>query len=190
MIFLKYKSARSFGPLLKLRWTLQGLASAHSSCWSGQTGWMALKPGLQNNHLRACQYHTFLGLVPRDQVSVVGEGPRDLFLCCCLLGFLKLHFIYFWLCWVFVGAWAFLHLRFPGFSLPWLLLLWIMGSRQAGSVVAAHRLSCPMACGIFLDRGSKLCSLHWQEESYPLDHQGNPGICVFTQAQADLEATL
>ena len=101
---------------------------------------MALKPGLQNNHLRACQYHTFLGLVPRDQVSVVGEGPRDLFLCCCLLGFLKLYFIYFWLCWVFVGAWAFLHSRFPGFSLPWLLLLWITGSRQAGSVVAQRHV--------------------------------------------------
>ena len=90
------------------------------------------------------------------------------------------------MCWVFGCAWAFLHLRVPGFSLPWLLLLWIMGSRHAGSVVVAHGLSCPMACGIFLDQGSKLCPLHWQEESYPLDHQGNPGMCVFTQAHADL----
>ena len=59
---------------------------------------MALKSGLQNNHLRACQYHTFLGLVPRDQVSVVGDGPRDLFLSCsCLLGFFKFYFIYLFL---------------------------------------------------------------------------------------------
>ena len=45
----------------------------------------------------------------------------------------KNKFIYFWLCWVFVAAWAFLQLwragvslqlRCPGFSLKWLLLLW------------------------------------------------------------------
>ena len=29
-------------------------------------------------------------------------------------------------------------------------------------------------CGIYLDQGSKLCPLHWQAESYPLYHQGNP----------------
>ena len=34
----------------------------------------------------------------------------------------------------------------------WLLLLQSMGSRCAGSVVVAHRLSHPMACGIFLDQ--------------------------------------
>ena len=31
-----------------------------------------------------------------------------------------------------------------------------------------------MACGIFPDQGSNLCPLHWQEGSYPLDHQGSP----------------
>ena len=34
-----------------------------------------------------------------------------------------------------------------------------------------HRLSCPVACGIFLDQGWNLCSLHWQVDSYPPDHQ-------------------
>ena len=34
-----------------------------------------------------------------------------------------------------------------------------------GSVVLAHGLSCPMACGIFPDQGSNLCPLHWQEDS-------------------------
>lgn len=54
--------------------------SARRPCQSGQTGWMALKPRLQNNHLRACQYHTFLGLGSRDWDSADGERPRDLFL--------------------------------------------------------------------------------------------------------------
>ena len=29
-----------------------------------------------------------------------------------------------------------------------------------GSVVVEHGLSCPAACGIFLDQGSNLCPLH------------------------------
>ena len=32
------------------------------------------------------------------------------------------------------------------------------------SVIAAHRLSCSMACGI-LDQGSDLCLLHWPADS-------------------------
>ena len=33
-----------------------------------------------------------------------------------------------------------------------------------GSVVVAHGLSCPAACGIFPDQGSNLCPLHWERE--------------------------
>ena len=44
----------------------------------------------------------------------------------------------------------------------------------AGSVVVAHRLICPVACGIFPDQGSNRCPLHWQADSYPLDHPGSP----------------
>ena len=33
------------------------------------------------------------------------------------------------------------------------------------SVVVAHRLSYPTACGIFLDKGSNPCPLHWQVDS-------------------------
>ena len=32
------------------------------------------------------------------------------------------------------------------------------------SVVPGHRLSCFMACGIFLDLGSNPCPLHWQAD--------------------------
>ena len=83
------------------------------------------------------------------------------------------------LCW-FVGfslslwrAGATLWLEVRGVSLPWLLLLQSTGSRacgfqqlqRAGSVVVAHRLSCPEACGIFLDQGLNPCLLHWQVNS-------------------------
>ena len=30
-----------------------------------------------------------------------------------------------------------------------------------------------MACVIFPDQGSNSCPLHWQADSYPLDHQGS-----------------
>ena len=34
-----------------------------------------------------------------------------------------------------------------------------------------HRLSCSMACGIFLGLGLNLCLLHWQVDSLPQSHQ-------------------
>ena len=42
------------------------------------------------------------------------------------------------------------------------------------SVVSDQRLSCSLACGIFLDQGSNLCLLHWQVNYLPQSHQGNP----------------
>ena len=33
------------------------------------------------------------------------------------------------------------------------------------SVVGTHGLSCPVACGIFLNQGSNPCPLHWQADS-------------------------
>ena len=49
---------------------------------------------------------------------------------------------------------------------------------STGSVVLAHRLHSNLACGIFLDQGSNLCPLHWQANSYPLYHQGNPALIL------------
>ena len=65
-------------------------------------------------------------------------------------------------------------LRCAGFSLRWPLLLQSMGSRRAGSVVAAHGLSCSAARGILPDQGLNPCPLHWQADSQPLHHQGSP----------------
>ena len=94
-------------------------------------------------------------------------------------------FIYLWLCWVFVSVRGLsLVAASGGHSSSWCaglsllrpLLLWSTGSRRAGSVVEAHGLSCSAACGIFPDRGSNLCPLHWQADSQPLRHQGSPRL--------------
>ena len=97
--------------------------------------------------------------------------------------FLIILFIYFWLCWVFVSVRGLSLVaasgghsssRCAGLSLSWPLLLRSTGSRCAGSVVVAHGPSCSVACGIFPDQGSNPCPLHWQADSPPLRHQGNP----------------
>ena len=46
------------------------------------------------------------------------------------------------------------------------------------SEVVAHRLSCSKSCGIFPDKGSNPCPLHWQADSYPLYHQGSPSLTI------------
>ena len=40
-------------------------------------------------------------------------------------------------------------------------LLWCAGSKNTGLIVVAHRRSCPVARGVFLDQGSIPCPLHW-----------------------------
>ena len=96
-----------------------------------------------------------------------------------------LFIFYFWLCWVFVSVRGLSLVvasgghsssRCTGLSLSWPLLLQSTGSRRAGSVVVAHGPSCSAACGIFPDRGSNPCPLHWQADSQPLRHQGSPKI--------------
>ena len=64
--------------------------------------------------------------------------------------------------------------RCAGLSLSWPLLLRSTGSRHAGSAIVAHGPSRSAACGIFPDRGTNPCPLHWQADSQPLCHQGSP----------------
>ena len=48
------------------------------------------------------------------------------------------------------------------------------------SVTAGHRLSCPMAYGIFLDHQiSNPCLLRWQVNSFPLAPRGSPVLSSF-----------
>ena len=69
--------------------------------------------------------------------------------------------------------------RCTGLSLSWPLPLQSTGSRRADSVVVAHGPSRSAACGIFPDRGSNPCPLHWQADSQPLHHQGSPKVSLF-----------
>ena len=48
-----------------------------------------------------------------------------------------------------------------------------------GSVGVTLRLRWPTPCGVFPHQGVNPCPLHWQVDSYPMDHQGNPGIFHF-----------
>ena len=75
--------------------------------------------------------------------------------------FFLLYLIYFWLCWIFIAVRGLsLVVASGGYS-----SLRRTDSRYAGSVVVVHGLSRCAACGIFLDRGSDLCPLHWQVDS-------------------------
>ena len=47
---------------------------------------------------------------------------------------------------------------------------WASELQYLGSVVVAHGLSFPAACGIFPDQGSNLCPLHLQVDSNMLHH--------------------
>ena len=46
--------------------------------------------------------------------------------------------------------------------------------QDAGSVIVVCGLSYPEECGIFPDQESNRCTLHWQVDSSPVDHQGSP----------------
>ena len=58
--------------------------------------------------------------------------------------------------------------RHVGFSScgAWASVVVARGLQSAGSVVVAHGLSCPAACGIFPDQDSNPCGLPWQTDSF------------------------
>ena len=62
----------------------------------------------------------------------------------------------------------------PGFSVWWLLWMLSVGSGVRAAVAVQHGFSCPMACGIFLDKELNRCPLYWQVDSKALDQQGSP----------------
>ena len=64
------------------------------------------------------------------------------------------------------------------------------GLSSSDSVIVVHRLSCSVACGIFPDRGLNLCPLHWQADSYPPRHQGNPDLFFIFKNLIHLEHVL
>ena len=48
------------------------------------------------------------------------------------------------------------------------------GLESTGSPAALRGLTCPRACGVFLDQGLKPRLLPWQTDTPPLSHQGSP----------------
>ena len=56
--------------------------------------------------------------------------------------------------------------------------------REHRLIVVAHGLSCSKAHEIFLNQGSNPC--HWQVDSLPLSHQGNPLFHFCITAKEDL----
>ena len=74
-------------------------------------------------------------------------------LCCCTLAFSS------------CGEGELLLVAVCGLLIAVASLVVARGLSGVGSVVVVHGLSCSAACGIFLDQGSNLRSLHWQEDS-------------------------
>ena len=56
--------------------------------------------------------------------------------------------------------------------------------KSTGSVIAAHRLSCPEACGIFLDQGMELVSPALQGRFSTTGSPGKPNICYTMKSQS------
>lgn len=85
----------------------------------------------------------------------------------------------FWLCWslllclVLSQVVAGRGYSLAGFLMRWFLLSWSKVFRA--QYLWQQGLSCPAACGMFLDQGSNPCPLDWQADS-ALDHQGSPGF--------------
>ena len=60
------------------------------------------------------------------------------------------------------------------------------GLSSAGSVVAAHGLSCSETRAIFPDQGLNPRLLRWQAASLPLSHQGSPFIFTFDRLSLNI----
>ena len=93
----------------------------------------------------------------------------------------------FWLCGATFAAWAFLQLWWVGAALElWgegisLLRLRRLWSIRASAAVALG-LSFSEACGILLDQGWNPRPPHWQGDSLPLNHHGNPSHYCFNMS--------
>ena len=115
-------------------------------------------------------------------ILVAADGIILFFLWLCSPQFLKIYLFICWLCWAFIASRAFsLVATRGGYSAVVVRgLLTVVASLVAvvGSVVVVHGLSYSETCGIFWDRVSNPCLLHWQVDSLPLSHQGSPPLGI------------
>ena len=87
-------------------------------------------------------------------------------------------FVYSWLCWSSLLCMGFSSCGEWGLSSSCGRVGFSCGGSRAQSTapgVVAQRLSHLLTCGILPDQGSNPCPLHWQVDSWSLDHQGSPG---------------
>ena len=72
-----------------------------------------------------------------------------------------------------LSRWRLLLLQSVG---SWACRLLVVAHRlwSTGTTVVVHKLSCSAAYGNPPDQGSNQCLLHWQANSLPRSHQGNP----------------
>ena len=115
--------------------------------------------------------------------------------------FLVTFISFFWLHWIFVASWAFRDLSCCGERghspavVHWLLtavtsLVAEQGLSSCGFQALERRVNhCGTKAyflqgtwGIFPDRGSNPCLLHWQEDSLPLSRQGSPEGLLWKQS--------
>ena len=112
------------------------------------------------------------------------------------------YFFMFWLFWVFVPVQAFPRCTVQRLAFvvvhgllivvvslvehrllgPWASVVAALGLWSMSFGSCAWAFSCSTACGIFPDRGLKLCPLSCQVASYLLHHQGRPPFCVFSNS--------
>ena len=87
--------------------------------------------------------------------------------------FLPSFLCFYLVCWIFVAARRFSLAAERG-DFPVVCRLLIVEAspvaehglqNMRASVLVAQELSCSVACGIFLDKGSNLCPLHWQVDT-------------------------
>ena len=70
--------------------------------------------------------------------------------------------LFVWLCWAFSSCWE----QWLLFTAMWGLLIEVASCvALKGQEGSAQGVSCPLACGIFLEQGPSLYPLHWQEDS-------------------------
>ena len=84
-----------------------------------------------------------------------------------LLFFLRFfkHFCFSWLCWVLAAE----HDVSLVAAASLVAENWLWAPQTW--VVVVHGFRCSVACGIFPERGSDRCPLHFKADSWPLDHQ-------------------
>ena len=78
------------------------------------------------------------------------------------------------------GSWALEH-RLVGYG-PRASWLWLPGPRAQAHWLRPTGFVVPVAGGVSPDQESSLSLLHWQEESLPLGHQGDPQVSLYSKS--------